>query len=113
MTNPLCFLDTETTGVGADDEIWEFAARRHDASGLHELHLFIEHDPVKAQQLPTQFYTDWLTRYPHEQWKDRVGTHAAARQIQEFTLGCHIIGACPYFRHRENRQDDALLQART
>lgn len=91
-----CFLDTETTGLGPDDEIWEFAGRRYGDGDIQELHLFIEHDVRKAQYLPTPFYKDYTTRYPGA-WKSVTSASAASLKIQEFTLGAHIIGANPAF----------------
>ena len=45
MTAPLVFLDTETTGLALDDDIWEFAAIRREPDGTEaRLHLFERRD---------------------------------------------------------------------
>lgn len=91
----IAFIDTETTGLGPDDEVWEFAGRRRNADGTSEdLHLFIEHDTRKAQHLPVPFYRDYLSRF---HWVNSDGTCAAASRIQKFTMGAHIVGAVPNF----------------
>ncbi len=98
MNSPICFLDCEATGLGPDDEVWEFAGRRRNPDGsTDELHLFIEHDVRKAQHLPSSFYRDYLDRYPERPSIDRVSALGASRRIQKFTLGAHIIGAVPSF----------------
>ncbi len=99
MSNsPICFVDTEATGLRPDDEIWEFAGRRRNPDGTtDELHLFISHATHKAQHLPTSFYQDWLERYPHRDYKLCVDQTVASREIQAFTLGATIVGLVPSF----------------
>ena len=36
MTAPIVFLDTETTGLALDDEVWEFAGIRRDETGRRQ-----------------------------------------------------------------------------
>lgn len=107
----LVFLDTETTGLGPDDEIWEFAAvRRFDRDGAEvALHIQIEHDRSKAVELPEKFYADYNSRY-----NPAVAMPAgiAAEKIRHFLLPVvtrdlaiderhvqktHIVGANPAF----------------
>lgn len=100
MTSPIVFCDTESTGLLPDDEVWEFAGRRRDPDGtVQDLHLFIEHDKNKAELLPPSFYHDYRARYPHDpaRFEERSTTYAASQLIQQFTAGCHIIGAVPSF----------------
>jgi hypothetical protein len=98
---PIVFMDTEATGLLPDDEVWEFAGLRRNPDGSTEdLHLFIEHNEGKAQRLPVPFYRDWLSRFPRPTSSvpdDAVDRMVAAWQIQQFTLGAHIIGAVPSF----------------
>lgn len=99
----ICFIDTEATGVGPDDEIWEFAARRRNDDGTSEdLHFFIVHNEDKAQQLPVSFYQDWLARWPGHpvaalDTKNCLSKGEASRRIQRFTLGATIVGVNPGF----------------
>jgi DNA polymerase III epsilon subunit-like protein len=89
-------MDTEATGLAPDDEVWEFAGHRHEPDGtIHELHLFIDHDHSKAEKLPHEFRKDWTERFPKN--GDATPTDEAARQIQAFTEGAHILGAVPNF----------------
>ena len=93
-TTPICILDTETTGLRPDDEIWEFFGRRREADGTStDLHLFIEHDKSKAQQLPASFFADYKDRCPNKP----IPREVAAKAIQDFTLGAHLVGANPAF----------------
>jgi DNA polymerase III epsilon subunit-like protein len=92
------FLDTETTGLSPDDQIWEFAAIRRFDSGIEsELHLFIAHDETRAQFLPTSFFKDYKARFPASSWEDYWASPIAAARIQDFTLDAHIVGAVPNF----------------
>lgn len=99
---PLIFMDTETTGLEHDADIWEFAAIRREPDGSEtELHLFIEHDEQKCRQLPESFLTDHLARFPgHGQEVER---RRAAHSILGFTSKRgngerpHIVGAVPNF----------------
>lgn len=98
---PLVFLDTETTGLERDADIWEFAAIRREPDGSEEtLHLFIEHDWEKCARLPEAFKADHLARFPgHNQ---HTGRRAAAHQIERFLAPSdrplpHIVGAVPNF----------------
>jgi hypothetical protein len=100
MTAPLVFLDTETTGLMFDAEIWEFAGIRRDPDGTEtELHLFIEHDEDKCRDLPESFLTDHLARFPgHSQAESKRG---AAHRIFDFLCSdgepVHVVGAVPNF----------------
>ena len=67
MPAPIVFLDTETTGLGPDDEPWEIAAIRRDPDGTEtELDMFVEHDTSRIPNLPQRFRIDWATRYDPE-----------------------------------------------
>lgn len=92
---PIVVQDTEATGLKPDDEIWEYYGHRHEPDGdIHRLHLFIEHDRSKAEALPYEFRRDWETRFPKD---GATPADEAARQIQKFTEGAHILGAVPNF----------------
>ncbi len=102
MTAPLVFLDTETTGLTLDDDIWELAGIRRDPDGTEtELHLFIDHDWKKCRDLPESFREDHLARFPgHNQSMSR---NQAAHRIFEFLYPtedgdrAHVVGAVPNF----------------
>nr|WP_161387588.1 exonuclease domain-containing protein [Enterococcus hirae] len=91
-------MDTETTGLSLDDDIWEFAAIRREVDGSEsETHLFIQHDLDKCASLPEQFYADHKARFPSgENWADTQ--ESAAQQIASlFTDRPHVVGAVPNF----------------
>lgn len=102
MSAPLIFMDTETTGLALNDDIWEFAAIRREVDGTEtELHLFIEHDIDKAANLPESFFRDYSARYNKDQAFTREG---AAWTIGRFLARQdpvaprpHIVGAVPNF----------------
>lgn len=96
MTAPLVFMDTETTGLSLDDDIWEFAAIRRDPDGTEtELHLFIEHDRAKCSQLPDSFRDDHYDRYRDHR---AIPRRQASREIDALFEGRpHVVGAVPQF----------------
>lgn len=102
MSAPIIAMDTETTGLSLDDEIWEFAAiRRESDGGETELHLFIEHSVEKCARLPESFLADHRSRYISD---DAVPTSFAVQRIVSFFHGpeCggekpHVVGAVPNF----------------
>jgi DNA polymerase III epsilon subunit-like protein len=93
----LVFLDTETTGLSIEDDIWEFAAIRREPDGEQtELHLFLQHDPTRCAQLPASFRADHVSRWPG--LGGYVLREQAAEQIAEFLHDRpHIVGAVPNF----------------
>lgn len=99
----IVFMDTETTGLSLDDDIWEFAGVRRKPDGSEsELHLFLRHDPAKCAALPESFAADHRARFPvsdDEFWHPDVVTRAEAAQlISAFLTGRpHIVGAVPNF----------------
>lgn len=92
---PVVFLDTETTGLTLDDDIWEIAAIRREPTGeTTTLHLFVEHDPAKRAAMPDRFRTDLLSRYTPD---TAVSPEFAALQVCDITDGAHVVGAVPNF----------------
>lgn len=91
----LVFMDTETTGLSLDDDVWDFAAilRTADADDV-EVQFFIEHDLKKAAQLPESFRTDHDARYDPAAAYSRKAASAA---IGSITQGMHVVGAVPNF----------------
>jgi hypothetical protein len=77
---PICFIDTETTGLDrVRDEIWEFAGIRVDPDGAETpLHLFVDHDEDRCKSLPEPFLADHKKRWPAS---DRVASHLAAAAL--------------------------------
>jgi len=93
----LVFMDTETTGLSLDDDIWEFAAIRREEDGTEtELHIFIEHDRDKCRQLPMSFLQDHYDRFrDHRAYTPR---QAASEIASLFRNGKpHVVGAVPDF----------------
>jgi DNA polymerase III epsilon subunit-like protein len=63
----LVFVDTETTGLADDDEIWEFAAiRRTDGVDQEPFVCQIKVTPQKLDRLPEPFLADAKARYRAE-----------------------------------------------
>jgi DNA polymerase III epsilon subunit-like protein len=90
-------MDTETTGLSLDDDIWEFAAIRREDDGTEtEHHLFIRHDAKKCGALPESFWKDHLTRYDAEQ---AVSPEDAAAYLEPLLNDGrpHVVGAVPNF----------------
>ncbi|MGD9621776.1 MAG: hypothetical protein AB7G47_18695 [Mycolicibacterium sp.] len=72
-------------------DIWEFGAvRRHVDGSRSRLHMFVEHDPVKAVRLPEPFHTDYTRRCPVNR-DDLVPQRTAAIEIYEFIGGDPIV----------------------
>lgn len=99
MTPAVVFLDTETTGLSLDDDIWEFAAIRREPDGQERaFHLFIQHDSIKCARLPESFREDHVARFPSCGSSLVVSRYRAAVAIHNITSGrAHIVGAVPNF----------------
>lgn len=95
MSSLICFLDTETTGLSLDDDIWEFAAIRREIDGTETAHqFFIEHNRSKCDKLPDSFKADHKLRFD---LNIAFTQKYAAYKIHEITDGAHIVGALPSF----------------
>lgn len=104
MSAPIIFMDTETTGLSLDDDIWEFAAiRRHPDGSEERTHLFIEHDQRKCRLLPESFRADHRERFPSgcsgQVIPQRIAAHVIAEELgqREGEEKPHIVGAVPNF----------------
>jgi hypothetical protein len=96
----LVFLDTETTGLSLDDEIWEVGAIRREFNGRQtEVHFMIEHDIEQCVKLPEPFASDHAKRYHLELGKTTpVSQKDAAFFLAElFYDKPHVVGAIPNF----------------
>jgi len=94
-TAPLLFLDTETTGLDHDDEVWEIAAIRRERGLETPFHTFVMHDTSRAAALPESFRLDHATRFDPAA---AVTTRTAIGQINHLARGgAHIVGAVPDF----------------
>ncbi len=109
---PLCFIDTETTGVHPGREVWEIAMIRRDDNGQKELSFYVEVNLSKADPIGLsvgRFYE----RHPDGRLlsgcagigqtspdPDRQGLVSrdrAARSVATWTHGAHLVGAVPNF----------------
>lgn len=99
----IAFVDTETTGLSLDDDIWEFAAIVREEDGTeHDHQLFIQHDTVRCWDLPESFLADHRARFPTSpttEWHPDVWSREAAAEEIAGLLGAktHIVGAVPNF----------------
>jgi hypothetical protein len=89
-------MDTETTGLSLNDDIWEFACIiREPGQEDVEIQTFVRHDEDKARQLPKAFFDDYCDRYDHDLAIPQV---ELARLVLDLTGGrAHIVGAVPNF----------------
>lgn len=104
----LVFLDTETTGLTLDDDIWELAAiARDDDGGERTHHMFIQHDVTRCGALPEPFLMDHRARFPashgtgwHPDAMPQGKAAAAIAELFRVPAGAgqpHVIGAVPNF----------------
>jgi hypothetical protein len=92
----IVFLDTETTGLSLDADIWEIAmiVRDPGMAADVEFEFFVEHDIAKAAALPESFRADHDARYdPEEAFTRRDAVWA----VWATTRDAHIVGAVPNF----------------
>jgi hypothetical protein len=98
MTAPLLFIDTETTGLTADDEIWEVSLIRREPGGLEFNGTFqVAHDG-RCLDLPDPFRTDHLARYDRGAALTRG--EAAQRLGTFIDRSTHLVAANPAFDAR-------------
>ena len=96
---PLCFIDTETTGVHPGRRVWEVAMIRRDADGERELVLQVDDvdlsnaDPFGLRV--GRFY-DRHVNYSDNDATAVVERHVAA-EVEEWTRGAHLVGLVPSF----------------
>lgn len=92
----LVFLDTETTGLSLQDDIWEIAAIRREPDGQQTgYHCFVQHDPEKCSKLPESFFSDHMRRFNQNVAKR---PHEAAELISLLMVDRpHVVGAVPNF----------------
>lgn len=100
----MVIMDTETTGLSLDDDIWEFAALRRERNGRETTHhFFLRHDTAKCLRLPEPFLTDHQARFPTSdtpEWHtDVLSQPDAADYLARyvFTDRPHVVGAVPNF----------------
>jgi hypothetical protein len=110
---PLCFIDTETTGVHPDRKVWEVAMIRTEPGRAdRETSFFVDVDLADADPFGLavgRFYE----RHPAGRWIANLGgpiempygtergahldRHSAALLIAKYTHGAHLVGAVPNF----------------
>lgn len=92
----LVFMDTETTGLSLDDDIWEFAAIiREPGKDDVEIQAFVSHDTAKAAQLPPSFLADYTARYDDDL---AMSPFPLTTLVYDLTKDrAHIVGAVPNF----------------
>lgn len=113
MTAPLCFIDTETTGVHPDRKVWEIAMIRRDPGERdRETSFFVDVDLSDADPFGLKvgrFYE----RHPVGRWIAGLGgpidmpvggergrhldRYNAAALVVQYTHGAHLVGAVPNF----------------
>jgi len=128
MTAPLCFIDTETTGVHPGRKVWEIAMIRRDDSGQRETSFFVDVEVEEADPFGLQIGGFW-ERHPrarfwagadrvdpecqfdhrpdHDYSGELVWPSIAAVLVSQWTHGAHLVGAVPDF---DARTLDPLLR---
>lgn len=119
---PLCFIDTETTGVHQDRQVWEIAMIRRDDQGQREQAFFVDVDLSNADpfglkiggfydrhpkgiQLATGHFPTMVIHGDRassgsKSWvvpAEPVTRARAALHVAEWTHGAHLVGAVPNF----------------
>jgi hypothetical protein len=101
MTTPLCFIDTETTGVHPDRRVWEVAIIRRDDIGERELVLQVDDvDLSGADPFGLKIGGFYERHCDYGGKGDGIrAIHEAgvARYVEEWTRGAHLVGAVPNF----------------
>jgi hypothetical protein len=109
---PLCFLDTETTGVHADRQVWEVGMIRRDDDGQHERSFYVavnlthadpfglnvgrfyERHPLGIGIATSPVDGQRVDVYPNASY---LTQEDAASAVARWTHGTHIVGAVPNF----------------
>jgi len=100
-TVPLCFIDTETTGLRrpwqtCGRQIWEVAMIRRDPTGAEEHKVLRLTDRwvdfKKADPFALQIGHYWDRRAD-----ETVSESIIADEVWRMTAGCHLVGAVPSF----------------
>ncbi|QYC54614.1 DnaQ-like DNA polymerase III subunit [Gordonia phage Agueybana] len=91
------FVDTETTGLGPDAEVWEFAAIiRREGDSESVVHIHIDHD-FRAAGLDEKFRADHDSRFGAASDMHVYTRSGAASIIHAALYGAHIVGVNPAF----------------
>lgn len=100
MTAPLCFIDTETTGVHPDRRVWEVAMIRRDDEGEHELVLQVNGVDLSNADpfgLKVGGFYDRAFGYGDHGDTEALPESEVAVYVEDWTRGAHLIGAVPNF----------------
>lgn len=112
MTEALCFVDCETTGLHPDREAWEIAMIRREPTGEEfEASFFVDVELDKADLIGLnigRFFERHPrgrnlsgrqadTPVPGNSWTGFTDGYFAAEAILRFTHGAHLVGAVPNF----------------
>lgn len=103
MTAPLCFVDTETTGVHPGRRAWEIAIVRRGHFGHEEEWLAQVEDVDLSAADPFGlkiggFYDrHWHYRLSGTPDGEILSENEAAAKVEYLTRGAHLVGAVPSF----------------
>ena len=97
---PIVFLDTETTGVHPEREVWEVAMIRRDQAGERETSFFVHGvDLSKADPFGLRIGR-FYDRHPDYRTGTKGQRHTGeetARLVEHWTRDALIVGAVPNF----------------
>ena len=101
---PLCFIDTETTGVHPDRRVWEVAIIRRDDAGPREVVMQVDDVDLSAADpfgLNIGRFYERHCEYGNDNNATRCGPERLiARHVEEWTRGAHLVGTVPDFDAR-------------
>lgn len=112
MSVPICFVDTETTGVHKERRAWEVAIIRREPDGTTETyHTFISDVDLTYANLHSLNIGGFYERHPGYANRRKPGSPLAelpagamyrseawvAQDVEWFTRGAHIAGCVPNF----------------
>jgi DNA polymerase III epsilon subunit-like protein len=99
---PLCFIDTETTGVHPDRRVWEVAMIRRDDDGERELLIQVSDVDLSNADpfgLKVGGFYERAFGYRKNLDEDLMARpeSSVAAYVEEWTRGAHLVGAVPNF----------------
>ena len=97
---PLCFIDTETTGVHPDRRVWEVAMIRRDNVGQRELVLQVDDIDLSGADpfgLKVGGFYERAHGYGDSGGARAIPEDGVAWYVEQWTRGAHLVGVVPNF----------------
>ena len=105
IRDSLCFVDTETDGLGPNCRAWEVAIIRRDDDGQAEHHWFLPLNLKHSDPFALKVGGFWdrhpvgrkVSGKPEAPCEPVTSAHDAARNIMRLTFGATLVGSNPAF----------------